>query len=175
MKAVAKLAGVGLALVLVQLLIAAALPPQIRPDLVLMFALALGLRGGTRRLLLAFALGFLVDVFSGSPPGLFALLCGTACAVTRGVDRALYLRAPVPWAASVAGYTLVDGLLLGLTLRVLLPESALGWWALLSRLPGEVLLTALAAGPFLILFLRLDVDAEPDGRRAGLGLIGTRL
>ena len=77
--------------------------------------------------------------------------------------------------AYVAGYTLVDGLLLGLILRVLLPESALGWWALLSRLPGEVLLTALAAGPFLILFLRLDVDAEPEGRRAGLGLIGTRL
>ena len=68
-----------------------------------------------------------------------------------------------------------QGLLLGLLLRVFLPESALGWWTLLSRLPGEVLLTALAAGPFLILFLRLDVDAEPDRRRVGLGLLDTRL
>ena len=175
MKNIARLGGVGLALVLAQVLLSEVLPARARPDLVLVFALAMGLRsGGTRGLFLAFALGFVADVLSGSPLGLFALLRGTACALTRIFDRALYLRAPVPWTAYVAGYTLLDGCLLGLALRVFLPESALGWGTILSRLPGEIVLTALVAAPLLLLFLRLDVDTEPDGRRSGFGLIGTR-
>jgi rod shape-determining protein MreD len=175
MKGVARLAGVGLALVLGQVFLSAMLPPQVRPDLLLVFALAMGLRsGGTRGLFLAFALGFVADVLSGSPLGLFALLRGTACALTRVLDRALYLRAPLPWTAYVAGYTLLDGILMGLALRVFLPESAIGWGTILGRMPGEIVLTALVAAPLLLLFLRLDVDTEPDGRRSGLGLIGTR-
>ncbi len=175
MKDIARLGGVGLALVLAQVLLSEVLPARVRPDLVLVFALAMGLRsGGTRGLFLAFALGFLADVMSGSPLGLFALLRGTACVLTRFFDRALYLRAPAPWIAYVAGYTLLDGLLLGLTLRVFLPESAIGWGTILSRLPGGIALTALVAAPLLLLFLRLDLDTEPDGRRSGLGLLGHR-
>ncbi len=177
MKALAKLAAAGLALVLLQkVLLAAVLPAAALPDLVLVFALALGLRSsGSRGLILAFALGLLVDVFSGSPPGLFALLRGTACAATRAFDRALYLRAPAPWIAYVTGYTIADGLLMGLALRIILPESALGWWTVVSRLPGGLVANAIIAAPLLLLFLRLDGDAEPGTRRDGLGLIGTRL
>ena len=176
MKALAKLAAAGLALVLLQVLLAAVLPAAASPDLVLVFALALGLRSsGGRGLLLAFALGLLVDVLSGSPPGLFALLRGTACAATRAFDRALYLRAPAPWVAYVVGYTIADGLLMGLAVWIFLPESALGWWTIVSRLPGGLVANAIIAAPLLLLFLRLDGDAEPRTRRDGLGLIGMRL
>ncbi len=176
MKALGKLATAGLALVLLQVLLAAVLPAAARPDLVLVFALALGLRSnGSRALFLAFGLGLLVDVLSGSPPGLFALLRGTACAATRAFDRALYLRAPAPWIAYVVGYTIADGLLMGLAVGIFLPDSALGWWTIVSRLPGELVTNAIIAAPLLLLFLRLDGDAEPRTRRDGLGLIGTRL
>ncbi len=176
MTALGKLAGVGLGLVLLQVLLASVLPSAIRPDLVLVFALALGLRsGGTSGLFVAFALGFAVDVLSGSPPGFFALLRGTACMASRALNRALYLRAPGPWVAYVVGYTIFDALLVGLMLQVFSPESALGWLALLARLPGQVVVMAIVAAPLLLLFLRLDVPAEPDGRASGLGLVEPRL
>lgn len=176
MKATLKLAGVGLGLVLAQALLVAVLPVQLQPDLVLVFALALGLRAsGTRALFLAFGLGLAVDVLSGSPPGMFALLRGTACALTRAFDRALYLRAPAPWAAYVGGYVLLDAVLMWLALRLVVPENALGIWPILSRLPGELVLSVLASGPLLVLFLRLDAATQTGGRRsAGLGLLGSR-
>ena len=69
----------------------------IQPDLILIFALAMGLRGGgLQGLILAFGAGFVLDVLSVSPLGLYALLCGTACAATRLFDKALYLRAAGP-------------------------------------------------------------------------------
>ena len=176
MTALGKLAGAGLGLVLLQVLLASVLPSPIRPDLVLVFALALGLRsGGTTGLLLAFALGFLVDVLSGAPPGLFALLRGTACTATRALDRALYLRAPGPWVAYVVGYTIVDAVLMGLALHVFMPEGALGWGAVLGQLPGQVVMMAIVAAPLLMLFLHLDVAGEPDGRSSGLDAIERRL
>ncbi len=175
MTALSKLAGVGLGLVLLQVLLASVLPSAIRPDLVLVFALALGLRsGGTTGLFLAFGLGFTVDVLSGSPPGLFALLRGTACVATRALDHVLYLRAPGPWVAYVVGYTIVDALLMGLALNVFLPESALGWVTVLRRLPGQVVVMAIVAAPLLLLFLRLEVAAKPDGRPSQVGLVEPR-
>ena len=176
MTALGKLAGAGLGLVLLQVLLASALPSAIRPDLVLVFALALGLRSpGTLGLFLAFALGFAVDVLSGSPPGLFALLRGTACVASRVLDRALYLRAPGPWVAYVVGYAIVDALLMGLALHIFMPESALGWGTVLGRLPGQLVMMAIVSAPLLLLFLHLDVATEPVGRPAGLGVIERRL
>ena len=170
MNRLAKLAALGLAAVLVQALALAIFPAWLRPDLVLVFALALGLRGrGTGGLLLAFGSGFVVDALSGSPPGLFALLRGTACAVTRAVDHALYLRAAVPWALYVLGYCVFDALALGLCHRFFLDGGALPWTLILTQLPGSALFTAIVAG--LLLGVFLNVDSE-TGREPGLALAG---
>jgi cell shape-determining protein MreD len=165
----AKLAGLGLAAVLLQALAQAIFPAWLRPDLVLVFALAVGMRGGTGGLLLAFGSGFVVDALSGSPPGLFALLRGTACAVTRAADHALYLRAALPWALYVLGYCVFDAVALGLCHRFFLDGGSPPWTLILTRLPGTALFTALVAGFLLPVFLRVDAEA---GREQGLALAG---
>ena len=147
------------------------LPEWVRPDFVLVYALAVGLRQAPLPALsLAFGLGFVVDVLSGSPLGLYALLRGTACALTRLFDRALYLRAPAPWAAYVAGYVVLDSALLTLVCHLFAPESVLPATAMLARVPGQALATALVAAPLLALFLRLDADSRREGSLGSLGL-----
>jgi rod shape-determining protein MreD len=158
-----KLLGLGLALLILHALATAILPAGARPDLILIFALALGLRArGTGALVLSFLLGFCVDVLSGSPLGLYALLRGTACAGTRLLDRALYLRAPLPWAVYVLGYSILDVLLLSFTLRLLVPEGAIAWWTILLRIPLSALITAVLSVPLLSLIQRLHVDARGE-------------
>jgi rod shape-determining protein MreD len=151
-------------LLLAQALARAVLPTLAQPDLVLVYALALGLRGGgVQGLLLAFGAGFVEDVLSASPPGLFALLCGTGCAATRLLDRALYLRAAAPWAAYVGVYALVNFALFGAAQRMFAPDSAIAWSDLLVRAPGAAVTTALCAAPLLAVFRRLLVEADRDG------------
>ncbi len=168
MRSFAKLAGLVLGAILLLALVLEIFPGWLRPDPVLIVALALGLRGrGTPGLLLAFGSGFVVDALSGSPPGLFALLRGSACMLTRTFDHALYLRGPLPWALFVFGYTLFDAFALGVCQRVFLEGGALPWTRILLEAPGSALATALLAAPLLPLFLRMDAEA---GRDAGLAL-----
>jgi rod shape-determining protein MreD len=159
-----RLLGIGLALLLAQAVTRIVLPKVAQPDLILVYALALGLRGGgVQGLLLAFGAGFVEDVLCGSPPGLFALLCGTACAATRLLDRALYLRAAAPWAAYVGVYTLANFALFGAAERMFAPDSVIAWSELLVRAPGAAITTALCAAPLLHVFRRLLVEADRDG------------
>jgi cell shape-determining protein MreD len=159
----ARLAALGFALVILQALLISIFPALLRPDLVLIFALAMGLCGqGTSRLVLAFLLGAAVDVLSAGPTGLFAMLSGTACAVTRLVDRSLYLRASGPWATYVAAYVVGNGLLLGLVQRLFVEASPLPWLEILMRIPGTALTTALISAPLLNLVLRLDAEPVRD-------------
>ena len=138
-----------------QQLVASTFPERFRPDLLLVLALALGLRtDAVRSLVVAFALGYGVDLLSGSPSGLYALLRGTACAGTRVADRILYLRAPVPWALYCAAYQVLDLALLGLLTAVLPPEGGADWGPLLSRAPGGAVATGLIAIPLAILMDR---------------------
>lgn len=169
MKARALLVGLGLCLLLGQALLQTILPPPVRPDLLLVYALVLGLRAGSSfSLVLAFLAGFAVDALSGAPPGLYALLRGTACAATRAVDGALYLRAGGPWAVYVGAYVVVDLLLLGLCLAWFAPEGAPPWSSLILRAPGVVVSTALFALPVLALFRRIESESSRD---AGLGML----
>ncbi len=163
MISVGKLLALALGLLLAQAL-GGTLSEWIRPDFVLVFALGMGLRtNATPALVLAFGMGFVVDVLSGAPLGLYALLRGTACALTRLFDRALYLRAPGPWAAYVAGYSVADAALVALVCQFFAPESVLPFGALLARLPGQALSTAIVAAPLLALFLRLDGESDRKG------------
>lgn len=150
-----KLLLVALVLLALQQLVANALPEVFRPDLLLIFALALGLReAAIGALLAAFALGFVVDLLSGAPVGTYALLRGTACAATRLADRSLYLRAPLPWAGYSAVYQGVDFLLLWALSALLLPGAGGDWGRLAAQAPGAMLATGLAAIPLAALFQR---------------------
>jgi rod shape-determining protein MreD len=175
MKGLLRLAAIGLLLLLAQAITRAVLPTLARPDLVLVYALALGLRGGgVQGLLLAFSAGFIEDVLCASPPGLFALLCGTACAATRLLDRALYLRAAAPWAAYVGVYTIANFVLFGAAQRMFAPDGALAWSDLMVRAPGAAVTTALCAAPLLHVFRRLLVEADRDGSWPVLAAQGGR-
>jgi rod shape-determining protein MreD len=175
MKGLLRLLGIGVVLVLAQAVARIALPKMAQPDLVLVYALALGLRGGgVQGLLLAFGAGFVEDVLSASPPGLFALLCGTACAATRLLDRALYLRAAAPWAGYVGVYTLANFAFFGAAQRMFAPDSVLEWSELLIRAPGAAVMTALCAAPLLHVFRRLLVEADRDGSWPVLATQGAR-
>jgi rod shape-determining protein MreD len=150
-----KLLALALVLLALQQLVASTLPESFRPDFLLVLALALGLRSSaTGALLLAFALGFAVDLLSGSPTGTYALLRGTACALTRLADRTLYLRSPLPWAAYSAAYQGVDFLFLGAIAALLLPQGGADWTGLLARAPGSMVATGLVALPLAAAFQR---------------------
>ncbi|MEE2703037.1 MAG: rod shape-determining protein MreD [Myxococcota bacterium] len=159
-----RLLGLGLALLLMQQLLASLLPHAFRPDLLLVYALALGLRSrAIESLLIAFAFGYAVDVLSGAPIGLYALLRATACLVTHVADRGLNLRGPGPWVGYVAAYAVVDTLLLGQILHLAQPGLLLPWSEVAIRLPGTVILTAAVAAPLYRLFMRLDGDEDAPG------------
>jgi rod shape-determining protein MreD len=160
-----KLLGLGVLLLLLHALGTSILPALARPDFVLIFVLTLGLRigGGTGALALAFLMGFCVDVLSGSPLGLYALLRGTACVVTRLVDRALYLRASLPWAIYVMAYAFVDAVLMSLTLRLLVPEGVIPWGTVLLHVPLAGFITAILAVPLLSATQRLEAEVQGEG------------
>lgn len=175
MNALAKLVGIGLALLLGQILARQLLPQVIQPDLILIFALAMGLRGGgLQGLILAFGAGFVLDVLSVSPLGLYSLLCGTACAATRLFDKALYLRAAGPWATYVGVYAVGNWVLLGVAQRLFAPEAVSDWLDLLIRAPGTAVATALAAAPLLSVFRRLLSEADSEAAWPVLAAHGPR-
>lgn len=157
-------AALGLALLLAQSLVVSLLPAHARPDLPLIFAMAMGLRRGaeTRALLLAFGIGFALDVLSGNPPGLWALLRGTACVATRIFDQALYLRAALPWGIYATGWALADWALQGLIVHAFVPKVSLPWDEVLRHAPLSALATGVCAGLLLGVLRRLDADAERD-------------
>jgi hypothetical protein len=165
---------IGLVIVLVQGVTVEILPELLVPDLVLVFALAMGLRSqGLSGLVLAFGIGFLIDVgISPAQPGLYALLRGTACGLTRIFDRALYLRGGLPWALYVAGYVLLDGVLLGVVTHAWPSGGAVSWDVIFRRTPGVALATAACAAPLLRLFRRLDGNGSNE---TGWGMLGSRI
>ena len=156
-------------LLLLQSLLTELLPKGPRPDLVLIFALVMGLRAaGTGGLVVSFLLGMAVDVLSGSPLGLYALLRGSACAATRLFDRAIYVRSSVPWAIYVGGYTLLDGALLGGVTQTLVQDISFSWSSIFLPLPFSAVFTALVAVPLLGLVRRWDHESQVEGSFAGL-------
>ena len=167
-----RLLALAVLLLLLQQLVVLLLPPWARPDLLLVLALGLGLRSrGAESLALAFALGFGIDALSGAPLGLYALLRGTACAATRFVDRALFLRSAAPWLLYAGAYALADSVLLGGILRLFVPDSSLAWPDILARAPLLALATALFGVPVFWAIRRADGNGEPDG---AVPLVGSR-
>lgn len=170
---VLRLLALALGISLVQLVAQQIFPEMFYPDLVLVFALAMGLRSqGLAGLILSFGIGFLIDVGVSGQPGLYALLRGTACGLTRIFDRALYLRGGMPWVLYVAGYAVVDAILLGMVTNAWPTTGEIDWTDILHRTPGIALATAACAGPLLRVFRRLDATG---GSETGWGLLGSRI
>lgn len=171
---VLRLVALSLGIALLQLIAIQIFPKFLYPDLVLVFALAMGLRSqGTSGLILAFAIGFLIDIgIAPAQPGLYALLRGTACGLTRIFDRALYLRGGLPWALYVAGYVVVDSVLFGIVTHAWPTVGPVSWEDILRRTPGMALATAACAAPLLRVFRRLDATG---GNETGWGMLGSRI
>ncbi len=164
-----QIAGYAIAVLLLQELANLVSPVWARPDLVLAFALALGLRSrGTESLLVAFGIGYTVDVLSAAPLGLHALLCGTACAATRIFDQSLYLRASLPWALFVAGYATADAFALAAVLRWATGGLGIPWLDVFARAPGSAVGTAIVSIPLFVLLQRVS---DGGGREEGLALL----
>lgn len=90
--------GVGFLLLLVERLAVQILPVgPFQPDLVLPFVLFLGLSdlGRVRSLVTAFALGYMVDVFSGAPIGVFAFDMVLLLLFSQMAQLRLFLQGPV--------------------------------------------------------------------------------
>jgi rod shape-determining protein MreD len=171
-KAQLKVVALGVLFVVIQSLIMNVTDRRLYPDLVLLLALALGLRGDrTFPLVLAFGFGFAIDVLSSSN-GLYALLRGTACAATHIADRALYLRAPAPWATYVLGYVVFDSVLLGVVTQLLKPEVAPAWSDLLWPIPLVAVFTALVSVPLYSVLDRMDSSSSYDAGWNALRLKG---
>lgn len=176
MKPRAKLFGTLLALLMAQQLANLIAPEWARPDLVLAFALALGLRErATEALVLAFVVGFAVDALSAAPLGLHSLLRGTACLATRFADRALYLRAPLPWAIYVGAYVVLDAALLVGLMRAFSAGPGVGLAAVAPYVPGAAVVTALLAAPLYLWMERIGGGLDAEGALPSLTRPGARL
>ncbi len=176
MKVRAKLFGTALALLLAQQLSNLIAPEWARPDLVLAFALALGLRErATEALVLAFVAGFAVDVLSAAPLGLHALLRGTACVATRFADRALYLRAPLPWAIYAGAYVVLDAALLVGLMGAFSAKAGVDLASVALHVPGAALAMALVAVPLYLWMERIGGGLEAERAFPSVARPGARL
>jgi len=106
----------------------------------------------------AFALGYLLDLMSGRPTGLFAFLAVLLFLIARGLSSVVDIRTPVAFALFAAAADTVHGLLA--VFFVWLTSRGPGAAALLSALPGQVLLTGLAALLLFPLLRRLDPGTD---------------
>jgi cell shape-determining protein MreD len=136
-------------------------PEALCPDVTLLVAVALALRvGDARALLAAAALGYGQDLISGSPFGLSTLLAVLAFGATRIANGSLELRRPLATAALVAALTPALALAGFGAALFFGTEIALGW----SVLGGLALRTLVnvAAAPLVDAFALLVTARTGD-------------
>ena len=135
----------GIAALVVQSVAAVHLPAALVPNLSLLVAVTLGLHlEATGGLVVAGALGYAADLFSGSLLGQHALLRALTCAGTRLANRGLDLRRFLPLAVFAALLTLSEAAAVG-GLTQLFAGRAVFDRALAAVLGQQVLVNALAA------------------------------
>ena len=127
------------------------------PDLIVVLCVYLGLHfhsvGGASG---AFLLGYLLDTFSGSPPGLYAMAMTLVFAIVYLVSKRLWVENPV---TSLAAVALGCGVKIATVLVyfALATPSNVGWLTLLRTLVFEALF-ALILAPFV--FSALDGNLQ---------------
>ena len=132
------------------------------PDLVLLVTLylAVAVKGSpSAGLACAVGLGYLADLFSGAPRGLYSLTLGITYFVVRGLSARLYLRGKLSQML-VAGVVSLGTSLILVGLEVALNPHAT--WAMLHPAPGSALATAVVAPPVFWLLWNLDRKMAPE-------------
>jgi rod shape-determining protein MreD len=137
-----------------------------RIDVTVVLVVFLGLRASlVEGAFTAFAVGYLLDVFTGRPTGLYPFLAVLVFLLARLGASLIDARARALFALACAGGTLVHGLLA--TFFTWLTARAAGApGAQLSGLPLQVLLTALAGAllwPLLRKLIDPNLDRQPTG------------
>ncbi len=145
------------------------LPPDWRPNLILILVLYLGLSENLSRALIAgLLLGAIQDSFCGPSLGLYVSVYLVIVLVTRVISEQLNIESPPLLLLLIAGGTLLQNLLVGFYLTVL-AESAPVLHILLPALPKQLLINLLFASILLFLVLRFQ---RIFGYRPGLaGLV----
>ncbi|MCU0699746.1 MAG: hypothetical protein MUC96_24830 [Myxococcaceae bacterium] len=139
-----------------------------RIDVTLALVVFIAVRGATiEGSLTAFAIGYLLDVFTGRPSGLFPALAVLVFLLARGAAQILDGKSRLGFvlfsAGASAGHSLLAFLLTWLT-----SKSAEGRVLSLAGMPGQVLLTAAVAWLLFPLLVRIEPGerSESGGRLA---------
>ena len=141
------------------------LPTGLRPDLLLILVLYLGLSENfSRALLVTLLLGGIQDSFSGTSLGLYVSVDLAVLLLVRLVSEHLNAESPALLLLLIAAGTLVQNLLVGFCLTVFAEAGAV-IPILLPALPQQLLANLVAAGLLLFLLLRLQPVL---GTRSGL-------
>ncbi|MEA3361805.1 MAG: rod shape-determining protein MreD [Thermodesulfobacteriota bacterium] len=145
------------------------LPPDWRPNLILILVLYLGLNENLPRALIAgLLLGAIQDSFCGPSLGLYVSVYLVIVLVTRVLTEKLNIESPPLLLLLMTAGTLLQNFLVGFYLTVF-AESASVLHILLPALPKQLLINILFATLFLVLLLRFQ---RLFGYRSGLaGLI----
>lgn len=144
------------------------------PDVVALTAAYLGLtarRWLSRAVAGAVVLGYLGDLISGAPPGLYALVSGVVAMIAHAVHSRVLVRG----FAMTLGFSIFVGataalLVLGVRLAVGLPLGEGG--AELARVAGVALATGLVGAPTLRLYRRIDAGFARTHRERDAALEG---
>lgn len=146
----AALLGLSLAGLMLRGVVAEYLPAVLVPDLGLVMAVAAGLHlGSLGALVVAFAVGLVGDLLSGSLLGQQALVLMSLAGVTSVADRQLQLKRGLPLAVFTAGGTVAAGALLVASTSLfegrLVPDAGLAVGLLLHAAANAAVAPPLAA------------------------------
>ena len=136
----------------------------VAPDLMVILCVYLGLHyqtvGGAVG---AFLLGYLLDTFSGSPPGLYALAMTSVFALVYVVSKRLWIENPITTIAVVALGCAIEIATVLVYFAIATPSNV-AWLPLTRTLVGPALL-GLILSP--IVFAALDAHLRPVGPPKG--------
>lgn len=109
----------------------------------------------------AFAVGYLLDVFTGRPTGLFPALSMLVFLLVRAASLVVDGRSRIPFLGFTAAATFVHALL-AVFFTWLTSRNGFGHVASLSGVPLQVVLTMLAALAMWPLLKKLEPSERPD-------------
>jgi len=165
------LAGLSLAMLILQSVATAVLPARFVPDLALLLAIAAGVSAGViEGMLLATGVGYGADLLSGSLLGHHALLRLAVFLATRVLSAQFHLKRGLPLACCVVGLTVADALGTAVLGWLFTGDPILGLHAPLD-LMSRALVNALFA-PLVVALLDtvLELLTEREARRRDVRL-----
>jgi len=138
-----------------------------RIDATLALVVFLGLRANTAEgAFSAFCIGYLLDVFTGRPTGLYPFLAVLMFLLVRLLASFVDARARILYAAMTGAATLVHSLLAIFFSSLTSIDAAGGAVTTISAVPLQVILASLTA--FLLWPLLLKLDPGQDRPKAGV-------